>query len=145
MVFAWRPDCLATSRKVTPRAADSAGASGEAARALGERAREKTSSSERTRAERLSDFKNPRRDENKLTRTFPGERVLNSGRFFYRQGCRRLQVLMRCRGRTMAHSRGTSLLNIWRKLSAAGAILAAAMMAGAASAQTATATHSRDG
>ena len=45
----------------------------------------------------------------------------------------------------MAHSRGTSLLNIWRKLSAAGAILAAAMMASAASAQTATATHSRDG
>ena len=45
----------------------------------------------------------------------------------------------------MAHSRGTSLLNIWRKLSAVTAILAAAVMASAASGQTATATHSRDG
>jgi len=45
----------------------------------------------------------------------------------------------------MAHSRSTSLLNIWRKLIAAGAILASAAMAAAAGAQTATATHSRDG
>jgi len=45
----------------------------------------------------------------------------------------------------MAHSRSNSLLNIWRKLSAAGAILASAVMAAAAGAQTATVTHSRDG
>jgi len=45
----------------------------------------------------------------------------------------------------MAHSRSNSLLNIWRKLIAAGAILASAAMAAAAGAQTATATHSRDG
>ncbi len=45
----------------------------------------------------------------------------------------------------MAHSRSTSLLNIWRKLCAAVAILAAAVMAAAAGAQTATAIHSRDG
>src|SRR6267142_5492792 len=141
MVLALRPDCLATSRNVTPRGDDS----GDALFAIGGRARENTSSSERTRAERLSDFKNPRRDENKLTRTFPLKRVLNSGRFFYRQSCRRLQVLMRRRGKTMAHSRSTSLLNIWRKLCAAVAILAAAVMAAAAGAQTATAIHSRDG
>ena len=71
MVFALRPDCLATSRNVTPRGDDSVVVTVEALLALGARAREKTSSSERTRAERLSDFKNPRRDENKLTRTFP--------------------------------------------------------------------------
>ena len=71
MVFALRPDCLATSRNVTPRGGDSASALLEAALELVVRTSEKTSSSERTRAERLSDFKNPRRDENKLTRTFP--------------------------------------------------------------------------
>src|SRR2546430_9644767 len=52
---------------------------------------------------------------------------------------------MRRRGETMAHSRSTSLLNIWRKLCAAAAILAAAVMAAAADAQTATAIHSRNG
>ncbi|HLK04800.1 MAG TPA: hypothetical protein VKT53_10200 [Candidatus Acidoferrum sp.] len=45
----------------------------------------------------------------------------------------------------MAHSGGTSLLTISRRLSAAGAIFAAAMMAASAGAQTGKAIHSGEG
>src|SRR5215831_7991242 len=95
MVCAFRPASFATSRKLIP----SGEFSGSAAQANGVEMSEKTFSNERTSAERLRDFRNPRRDENKLSRTFPGKRVLHSGRFFYRQGGKRLQVMMRSRGR----------------------------------------------
>src|ERR1700687_1147820 len=115
MVFTFRPDSRATSRKVTPRSAGATEARWGPAR-MG-RAIPITSCKVRTREDRLSDFRKERREENKRPDTFRGTTRVNGCLHLYSGSPAALQGSLEPRGRKfpVAKRDAYSFMNTRRK------------------------------